>query len=46
MIYVSQAERGMAKARDDWIAVEEYLKAYIGDFYVIEEFKHLLIFLF
>ena len=26
-----------AKVRDDWMAVEEYLKKYIGDFYEIEE---------
>ena len=26
-----------AKVRDDWTSVEEYLKAYIGDFYEIEE---------
>ncbi len=26
-----------AKVRDDWTAVEEYLKAYIGDFYEIEQ---------
>ena len=29
--------RFKAKVRDDWTAVEEYLKAYIGDFYEIEE---------
>ena len=29
--------RFKAKMRDDWTAVEEYLKKYIGDFYEIEE---------
>lgn len=29
--------RFKAKVRDDWTAVEEYLKEYIGDFYEIEE---------
>ncbi len=29
--------RFKAKVRDDWTSVEEYLKAYIGDFYEIEE---------
>ena len=29
--------RFRAKVRDDWTAVEEYLKEYIGDFYEIEE---------
>ena len=31
--------RFKAKVRDDWTAVEEYLKAYIGDFYEIEEVR-------
>ncbi len=29
--------RFKAKVRDDWTAIEEYLKEYIGDFYEIEE---------
>jgi len=29
--------RFKAKVRDDWTAIEEYLKKYIGDFYEIEE---------
>ena len=29
--------RFKTKVRDDWTAVEEYLKEYIGDFYEIEE---------
>ena len=29
--------RFRAKVRDDWKAVEEYLKEYIGEFYEIEE---------
>ena len=36
--------RFKVKVRDDWTAVEEYLKKYIGDFYEIKETSEKYIF--